>query len=588
MALRENEAVPQEVVDAIDDLLKRIPPRELDLFASASPSFKAGGFRKGSTAAIRARIRQLVSGSEPITDDLRRLLSKHCAASAALSLLSETTIRAILRPLASSFGRGQLSLALALDPRLAAVSIPGDGAGMEADATSAAAVLSPLFALCGDALPDDAGAGRVGAAEAVAAAKAAAERDAAAKRKGLKARLEKEIAKSQAAEKRAAEAESRAVEAEKDAASIRRRAVAAEEALDFERRHAAELADANVEKRLADEFSAWLGGRRAAMLAEAARHIADIKPQDTDCHGSPDATPAPMRRLLAAMERQASADPASASRSFLEARLASYEKALSQASALISDSLAPSAELIAAHEALAEEAAHLSSLLGGAQLRAPSADIVSALEREAAKASERELPEVQHLARRLADMGVVADDDAAAVRERVRARYAALYAKRDAPDEAEASSPAGTLRRAVAEGEALVLLIDGHNALFALQSRYCRPQDHRGPPAEARNWLVADVAQMVSAAPNCRVVIVFDGPDRTESTPSGNVKVIYSGGGTSEVEHRADDVIVDELRFLSRSGAKMLLATNDNGLASRAAQLGAKSLPPTALLEYLR
>lgn len=588
MALRENEAVPQEVVDAIDDLLKRIPPRELDLFASASPSFKAGGFRKGSTAAIRARIRQLVSGSEPIADDLRRLLSRHCAASAALSLLSETTIRAILRPLASSFGRGQLSLALALDPRLAAVSLPDDGTGKEADVTPAAAVLSPLFALCGDALPDDAGAGRVGAAEAVAAAKAAAERDAAAKRKGLETRLEKEIAKSQAAEKRAAEAESRAVEAEKDAASMRRRAVAAEEALDFERRHATELADANVEKRLADEFSAWLGGRRAAILAEAARHIADIKPQATDSHGSPDATTAPMRRLLAAMERQASADPASASRSFLEARLASYEKALSQASALISDSLAPSAELIAAHEALAEEAAHLSSLLGGAQLRAPSADIVSALEQEAAKASERELPEVQHLARRLADMGVVADGDAAAVRERVRARYAALYAKRGAPEEAEASSPAGTLRRAIAEGEALVLLIDGHNALFALQSRYCRPQDHRGPPAEARNWLVADVAQMVSAAPNCRVVIVFDGPDRTESTPSGNVKVIYSGGGTSEVEHRADDVIVDELRFLSRSRAKMLLATNDNGLASRAAQLGAKSLPPTALLEYLR
>lgn len=509
MALRENESVAQDDLGDIDAILTRIPPRELELFAAASPSFKVGGFRKGNTAAVRARIRQLVSGSEPITDDLRRLLDKHR----------------------------------------------------------------------GDAPPAD---------SALEAAKAAAERDAATKRKGLEARLEREIAKAKAAEDRAADAEARAEEASKEAAAMRRRAIAAEEALDFERRHAAELADANVERRLSEEFATWLGGRRAAMIAEAARTIPDCRPATASGDGSAEAQPAPLRRLLAAMERQAAADPAAASRSFLEARLASYTKALASASALIADSLSPSAELIAAHEALAEEAAHLSALLGSSSAPAPVTDIVSALEQEAAKASERELPEVQHLARRLADMGVLADASANTVRERVRARYAALYAKRGTPDEAEASSPSGMLRRAIANGEALVLLVDGHNALFALQSRYCRPQDHRGPPAEARDWLVADIAQMAASSPNCRVIIVFDGPERTESSPSGNVKVIYSGGGTSEVEHRADDVIVDELRFLSRSGARTLVATNDNGLASRAAKLGAKSLPPTALLEYLR
>ena len=599
MSLKEGEVVAQEIVDAVDAILKRIPTRELDLFASASPSFKVGGFRKGNTAAIRARIRQLISGSEPIADDLRRLLAKHCEASAVLALLSETAVRTLVRPLASALGQAQLALALALDPRLSGIAVPEGASGAEEDLPSIAEELSPLFGICGDARPGEGEqTGRIGVAESVSAAKAAAERDAAAKRKGLEARLEKEIAKAKAAEDRAAEAETHAKDAGKEAAAMRRRAMEAEEALAFERRHAEELVDANVEKRLAEEFASWLGERRAAMIAAAAAElpqlrISDFKSQisqglkgqkETEGPGGSE----PLRRLLAAMEHQAEADPASASRSFIEARLASYEEALARASALIADSLSPSAELIAAHEELAEEAARLSSLLKRPSSPVAIADIVAALDHEAAKSSARELPEVQHLARRLVEIGVLSQEDAASVRERIRTRYAALYAKRGEPEEAEAFSPEGRLRKALSGGEALVLLVDGHNTLFALQSRYCRPQDHRGPPSEARDWLVADISQIVSGAPNCRVIVVFDGPERSESAPSGNVKVIYSGGGSSDVEHRADDVIVDELRFLSRAGATMIVATNDNGLASRAEHLGAMSMPPTALLEYIR
>ncbi|MBQ7721853.1 MAG: NYN domain-containing protein [Kiritimatiellae bacterium] len=644
MSLKEGEVVAQEIVDAVDAILKRIPTRELDLFASASPSFKVGGFRKGNTAAIRARIRQLISGSEPIADDLRRLLAKHCEASAVLALLSETAVRTLVRPLASALGQAQLALALALDPRLSGIAVPEGASGAEEDLPSIAEELSPLFGICGDARPGEGEqTGRIGVAESIAAAKAAAERDAAAKRKGLEARLEKEIAKAKAAEDRAAEAETHAKDAGKEATAMRRRAMEAEEALAFERRHAAELVDANVEKRLAEEFASWLGERRAAMIAAAAAElpqlrISDFKSQISQGLKGQEETELPqlrisdfrsqisqglkgqegaelpqlrisdfrsqisqglkgqtgpegseqLRRLLAAMEHQAEADPASASRSFIEARLASYEEALARASALIADSLSPSAELIAAHEALAEEAARLSSLLKRPSSPVAIADIVAALDHEAAKSSARELPEVQHLARRLVEIGVLSQEDAASVRERIRTRYAALYAKRGEPEEAEASSPEGRLRKALSGGEALVLLVDGHNTLFALQSRYCRPQDHRGPPSEARDWLVADISQIVSGAPNCRVIVVFDGPERSESAPSGNVKVIYSGGGSSDVEHRADDVIVDELRFLSRAGATMIVATNDNGLASRAEHLGAMSMPPTALLEYIR
>jgi hypothetical protein len=95
---------------------------------------------------------------------------------------------------------------------------------------------------------------------------------------------------------------------------------------------------------------------------------------------------------------------------------------------------------------------------------------------------------------------------------------------------------------------------------------------------------------MFAGAHNCRVIVVFDGPERSEANPAGNVKVVFSGGGGIEVEHRADDVLVDEARFLREADrdVRMLLATNDNGLASRAASFGVRNIAPTALLTYLR
>ena len=176
--------------------------------------------------------------------------------------------------------------------------------------------------------------------------------------------------------------------------------------------------------------------------------------------------------------------------------------------------------------------------------------------------------------------------------EQIRNRYAALYARRGGPglETGDVTSPEYLLRCALEGQTPLILLVDGHNALYALQSRYSRPQDHRGPSSEARDWLVKDLVQMFAGAHNCRVIVVFDGPERSEANPAGNVKVVFSGGGGIEVEHRADDVLVDEARFLHEAdpSCRLLLATNDNGLASRASSFGARNLPPTALVAYFR
>jgi hypothetical protein len=292
------------------------------------------------------------------------------------------------------------------------------------------------------------------------------------------------------------------------------------------------------------------------------------------------------------MAKQAQIDLAAGTRSALEAKLAAYEETLARCGGLISDALHPSDELLTVEKDIVAEVRRLRLLLHPELESAPSASPEESLVRAVNTAADHELPDLQHTVNRLCDLKIVTDEAKVRLDERIRNRYAALYAKRGGPGlEKGDSATAEYLLQCALEGQLpLIFLIDGHNTLYALQSRYSRPQDHRGPPSEARDWLVNDIVQVFANAHNCRVIIVFDGPERTESNPAGNVKVIFSGGGGSDVEHRADDVLVDEARFLHEAdpAMRMLLATNDNGLASRAAAFGVRNIAPTALLAYLR
>ena len=171
----------------------------------------------------------------------------------------------------------------------------------------------------------------------------------------------------------------------------------------------------------------------------------------------------------------------------------------------------------------------------------------------------------------------------------LRARYAALHeagAPRGFKDgDDDPSKPRSILRRALGGEIPAILLIDAHNALFAMQCRYRLPTEHRWPTAQARDWLVRDIAALLADAPNVRAYIVFDGPQRSETPASANVQTIYSGGTG---EHRADGVLIDQARFLESAGAEnVLIFTNDGGLAGAASRHGARAISPIALLPLL-
>ena len=613
MSLAPDTTLSTESREALHDLIWSIPQNELLTYAATGTALMGGGFRKNNIGVVRARVMQVVEGKEPIDDNLRRLLARHDPCASCLAVLSEETLRDNLEDLVILFGAPRLNLALLLDKRLAPLrQVESQKSKVDSHNPAAAlrASLSPLLSALGATVTS--------ASEPPDATSAARELRAEITRlKGAANRLEKETSNREKAEAAADKWRQKAEAAEKTIGPFRQRAEKAEADLARHTREAEAMANAKLEIRLASEFAEWLGGRRAAMLREVWPASADEVGSNKLQAAQPPATSggtsrqqpqaalaadnlrqlrgptAPLlARAAAAMDKQAQADLAAGTRCALETKLAAYEETLERCGALIADALRPSEDLLAVEKELAAEVRRIRQILHPEVEEETTASPEEALVRAVNLAADHELPDLRHMVNRMCDLKIVSDAAKARLDERIRNRYAALYAKRGGPGlESGDGASAEYILQCALEGQfPLIFLIDGHNTLYAIQSRYSRPQDHRGPPSEARDWLVNDIVQVFANAHNCRVIIVFDGPERTESNPAGNVKVVYSGGGGNDVEHRADDVLVDEARFLHEADPdmRMLLATNDNGLASRAASLGVRNVPPTALLAYLR
>lgn len=598
MSLIKGKNVSPEILRVAKAAIDRIPQNDLLFYAATSPAFSHGGFRKDNVAVVRSRIYAMIGGSEPVEDALKNLLAKYDECAAIVIKLSADVIKANLEHFSVAFGRAELAFALSLVPCLAELAEEADKTAEsspksnEEDRENALqairAELAPLSCICGETKADFDSTRRINELKKELAAL-----------KGASKRLEKAEAGRITAEADAAKFRQRAEEAEKSEGRLRQRAERAEAELARNVREAEAHVQALLDTRVAEEFAEWLGDRRAAIVAEIAALPAEGGVIASGMAAKPCADAAPVTaktelqaRAVSAIRHQASIDLVSGTRYLLERRLADYNELYRRSVSMIADALSPNDELVAVRGELQAEIARIGKLLrpdDEVQMAVFPEELVAAA---MAVASDHEIPDLVHTAWKMQGLGIISEIAAERLADAAKQRYSAIYAGRGGPglENGDPNTAEFIFRRAL-EGEvALVLLVDAHNTLYALQSRYSRPQDHKGPSASARDWLVSDIVQVVSNARNCRVIMVFDGPERTESFPSGNVKVVYSGGGGNDVEHRADDVIVDEARFLAKADpdCRILLMTNDNGLSSRAASFGTRNIAPTALLEYLR
>jgi hypothetical protein len=110
--------ITESITYELGAIIDAIPDDAINSFASVDPSFKHGGFRPGQTAPVRKRLLAIAtSDNVPLTDSLRRLLTRHSLNHTVVSRLSENTITELRHELAALFGTHRLILALQLDSR---------------------------------------------------------------------------------------------------------------------------------------------------------------------------------------------------------------------------------------------------------------------------------------------------------------------------------------------------------------------------------------------------------------------------------------------------------------------------------------
>jgi len=568
--------LPPDCEKEIQRLVALVPDADLPSLVATEPAFQTGGFRSGSKAVVRTRLQQLACGSQEISETLRRTLARRSRSATLTGLLSPETLAENRHALAALLGAPVLLIALLLDGRKEVrakaegwLQLPQPFIAMSPD--EAIGRLREKFADLTGLLGNETVANVPHTREAWQSQKEKLEgrlRDLQAENRRLKGvddRLSHTVLQLKASEEKLSSARQKEAAAE---AELRQKTRGLEEAtteLARETTRREERLAAAVDLALAKEFHGWLANARAveAIASDAAPH------NDLLAHAD------------AALKKQRATDRHSGNRAVLTERLEKLETAHQKVRDALVHALRQTPELKEAETALTAEIRNLTQLLDP---DAPVTPLEEALLTRIHTAQENDLPRLRDLPEQFAPLHVL--DDAALDRVRLafQKRLAAVQAVGVPPDPCmeERQNATTLLGRALAGQTPAILLIDGHNVLFGLPTRYTPARGAALSEAEKRKRLTDDIARVTAPNPSVRVWVVFDGPTRSDTQASPNVRVTYSGG---KGEHRADSVILDNLRFFqsSASGVPVFLVSNDHDLCVAARRLGALDI---AVLDF--
>ena len=546
-----------------------VPDTDLSSLAATEPAFLTGGFRAGNAAVLRARLQQIACGSQAISDTLRRTLARRSRSRTLTGLLSAEALAEARHALASLLGSHVLLVALLLDER-AEVRDKAEGwmraeqPLLLAEPAEAFDRLRELFAglaeLLGSAVPT---AGSPLTREAWLTQKEQLEnrlhdlQTENRRLKGVDDRLSRVATQLKVSEAKLADAQQKAEAAEK---ALRQKARELEETsveLTRETARREERLVAALDLALAQEFHGWLANARAVEAAAA--------------------DPAPQAGLFAqaeaALQKQGEVDRHSGNRATLAERQERLETVLKKVQSALRNALRQSPELKAAEASLSAEIRTLARLL---EPDAAATPLEEAILTRIHAARDNDLPRLRELPELFASLQVLDDAAIARIRQAFQKRLAAVQAVGVPPDPRmeERQNASTQLGRALAGQNPAILLIDGHNVLFGLPARYMPTRGTSLPDADKRKKLTDDIVRITAPNPAVRAWVVFDGPTRSDSQASPNVRVTYSGGTG---EHRADSVILDNLRFFKSSSpdTPVILVSNDNDLCAAARRLGA-------------
>jgi len=547
---------------------------DLALLAAMEPAFQTGGFRNSKPAILRTRIRQLVTGSQPVSEALRKNLSKRSRIASLTDLLSPEAIVENRHALASLSTVPAFLAALLLDARpdvreRAETWLKEETPFLTLAPEEALKQLRDLFEPLTELL------GASAHTEGVPTTKETWR----AQKEQLDLRL-RELSEQnrrlKGVDDKVAGLTQRLKSAEQELAASKEKLEAAEKSLRQKNAETEKLvADLNRESTqrdqrlaaaldlaLSKEFFGWLGEARA--LEKQALAL----PPESDL----------LEQANLALKHQAELDRHTGNRLTLQARLTELIETHERVAQTLQYALRQSPDLKRIEADLAAEIEKLGRLLQPDKAASPLEALL--IERIHA-APDAALPSLRSIPDLLGSAGLLQQEAKERVLAAFRKRLAAIEALGVPPpaSDKDAIKPAVTLLgRALAGQKPLMLLVDGHNALFGLPTRYNPQRGSAASEGEKRNKLVADIIRITAPNPAIRVWVVFDGPERTDTQASANVRVTYSGGVG---EHRADNVLLDNITFFRTADPNMaiLLVSNDADLCKAAVKKGAQIVP---------
>jgi hypothetical protein len=565
--------LPPDCEKELNRLVDCLSDGDLAMLAAMEPAFQTGGFRNSKPPIIRTRLRQLVTGSQPISEILRKHLAKRSRMASLADLLPPDVICDNRHAFVALTSANTFLVALLLDARAeirekAEAWMKEDSPFLSLAPEDALKQLRDIFEPLTELLGASASDGLPVTQEAWRAQKEQLDlriRDLSEQNRRLRGvddKLAGLLRQLKTAETQLGSTKEKLDEAEK---TLRQKNAETEKlvaALNKETANRDERLTAALDLALAKEFFGWLGTARALEAqAQAVDPYADV-----------------LKQAEAALAHQAEFDRHTGNRMTLETRLTDLEQMHSRIIQTLKHAIRQSPELKRIEATLSSEIEKLREVLYSAEAASPIENML--IERIHAT-PDNALPALRPLPDLLTSAGLLQSDSRGRVMKAFRKRFAALEAMGVAmpEEEKDARKPSvNLLGRALAGQKPLMLLVDGHNALFGLPTRYNPQRGSAASEGEKRNKLVADIVRVTAPNPAVRVWVVFDGPQRTDTQASANVRVTYSGG---EGEHRADAVLLDNIKFFRAADPTMavLLVSNDSDLCKDAARQGAQIVP---------
>ena len=317
--------------------------------------------------------------------------------------------------------------------------------------------------------------------------------------------------------------------------------------------------------RLQAELSArlrpWL--EPVCSLAEAVRAVADGAGGEADV----------LVRAEAALKRQAAVDLHYGNRAGLQRRLAALESVRVNLDSARREALNPLPEL---EDLVAELEREIRTSRARLALPEAPCGLEETLIRINALGSLDELEEFRQFLDTAADLRAWNHGDQRTLYEKLDRQFSRLLEPHLAGERKPPAplAPLAALRQALARDQEFLLLVDGHNVL---PDFFASLYEEGRPGQKAREGLTDELVRMFARSRKARARLYFDSDDPTQSEPSAQVVVLFSGGMGRD---RADNAILADLERYSAvsEGTPRFVVSSDRELVRQARELGALTM----------